>query len=304
MRVELGIKSDPIESRYTFDWLFGLLSELGVPNLQLGSFPELYTLEDGWFLQLRRKAEDSGVAIRSCFTTHRDLGGFFLEDPCRERATRSMYERYIRIAALLGAEMVGGNPGSVPRDRMELKEGGIRRYLKHMKELMAVAREAGLKWLSLEPMSCLAEPPTLPEELGRMLEELGEHHRRHPDSTVPVYTCADIGHGYADENRRVVHDNWTLFEAQVPWMGAFHLKNTDGCFDATLGFSEEERRRGIVDLGRLKALLERNAERFPLQPLVGYFETVGPKVGRDYSDRELRSRLTESIRAIQAVFGG
>ena len=303
MELELGIKSDPIEARYSFEWLFELLEELGVRNVQLGSFPELFSLEDGWFLELREKAARRGLAIRSCFTTHRDLGGFFLDDPYRQRATRRMFERYIRVAALLGAESVGGNPGSVPRDRMELKESGIARYLGQMKELMGVACRGGLQWLALEPMSCLAEPPTLPEELDRMLGELAEHHRANPRETVPVYCCADIGHGYCDAERRVVHDNWSLFERQIPFMGAFHFKNTDRSFDATFGFSAEERRRGIVDLERLRDLLERNAGRFPVRPLVGYFETGGPKVGRDYSDRDLARVLRESIRAIQAVFG-
>jgi len=239
MELELGIKSDPIEARYSFEWLFELLEELGVRNVQLGSFPELYTLEDGWFLELREKAARRGIA----------------------------------------------------------------RYLGQMKELMGVARREGLQWLALEPMSCLAEPPTLPEELDRMLGELAEHHRANPRETVPVYCCADVGHGYADAQRRVVHDNWSLFERQIPFMGAFHFKNTDRSFDATFGFSAEERRRGIVDLERLRDLLERNAGRFPVRPLVGYFETGGPKVGRDYSDRDLARVLRESIRAIQAVFG-
>ena len=303
MEVELGIKSDPIEARYSFEWLFELLEELGVRNLQLGTFPELFTLEDGFFLELREKAARRGVRIRTCFTTHRDLGGFFLEDPYRQRASQRMFERFIRVGALLGAESVGGNPGCVPRDRMESKERGIARYLGQMKELMGVARREGLKRLELEPMSCLAEPPTLPEELERMLGELSSHHRVDPEGTVPVYCCSDIGHGYADAERRVVHDNWSLFERQVPFMSSFHIKNTDRHFDATFGFSAAERARGIVDLERLRGLLERNAARFPVRPLVGYFETGGPKIGRDYSDRDLEKNLRESLWAIQAVFG-
>jgi len=303
MELELGIKSDPIESRYSFEWLFELLEDLGVRNLQLGTFPELFTLEDGWFVELRQKAARRGVRIRSCFTTHRDLGGFFLDDPYRQRATRRMLERFIRIGALVGAEWVGGNPGCVLRDRMENKERGIARYLDQMKELMGLARREGLQWLALEPMSCLAEPPTLPEELERMLGELAAHHRADPAGTVPVYCCSDIGHGYADEERRVVHDNWSLFERQIPFMGAFHIKNTDRHFDATFGFSAEERRRGTIDLERLLGLLERHAGRFPVRPLVGYYETGGPKVGRDYSDRNLERDLRESLAGIQAVFG-
>jgi sugar phosphate isomerase/epimerase len=303
MQLEMGLKSDPIESRYSFEWLFGLLEELGVRNLQLGSFPEMFTLEDGWFLELRAKAARRGVRIRSCFTTHRDMGGFFLEDPYRQRATRRMFERYIRIAALVGAESVGGNPGSVLRDQMQTKEQGIDRYLSQMKQLMGLARREGLAWLALEPMSCLAEPPTLPEELDRIQAELAAHHRADPEGTVPVYFCSDIGHGYADEQRRVVHDNWSLFERQISYMGAFHIKNTDRHFEATFGFSGGERRRGIVDLERLRGLLERHAESFPVRPLVGYYETGGPKVGRDYSDRCLEQDLRASLQAIQAVFG-
>ena len=93
-----------------------------------------------------------------------------------------------------------------------------------------------------------------------------------------------------------MHDNWSLFERQIPFMGAFHIKNTDRHFDATFGFSAEERRRGIVDLERLRGLLERHAGRFPVRPLVGYYETGGPKIGRDYSDRNLERDLRESAR--------
>jgi hypothetical protein len=49
--------------------------------------------------------------------------------------------------------------------------------------------------------------------------------------------------------------------------------------------------------------VERHADRFPVRPLVGYFETGGPKVGRDYSDRGLEGGLRASLGAIQAVFG-
>src|SRR4030065_265917 len=80
----------------------------------------MFTLEDGWFLELRGKAERRGVRIRSCFTTHRDLGGFFLEDPYRQRATRRLFERLIRIAALVGAGAAG-----VPRGAPRYHRAGV-----------------------------------------------------------------------------------------------------------------------------------------------------------------------------------
>jgi hypothetical protein len=58
-----------------------------------------------------------------------------------------------------------------------------------------------------------------------------------------------------------------------------------------------------VDLKRLKEMIDRNAARFPVHPVIGYFETGGPKIGRDYTDPLLRGMIVESIRAIQEVFG-
>jgi hypothetical protein len=302
LKFHLGIKSDPIEYRYSFDWLFALMEELGVHYVQIGSFPELYWVEDEWLFELRERAARRGVTIRSCYTAHRDLGGFFAAEPALERAARRAYERCIHVASVLGAHSVGANPGSVFRDRMPTKSAGIATYLRHMKELMALARSEGLRALHPESMSCLAEPPSLPEEVEAMLGELAEHHAANPGSTVPVRLCSDIGHGYADADKRVVCDNWSRFEHEIPWMGEFHIKNTDRIFDATFGFSDGEQIRGIVDLRRFRELLERNRGRFPVEEIVGYLEIGGPKLGRDYSDHRLGDMIRESIRGVRAFF--
>jgi ribulose-phosphate 3-epimerase len=302
MQISLGIKSDPIHYRYSYDWLFDLMSELDLRHLQLGSFPELYTLEDGFFLLLRERAARRGVVIKSCFTSYRELGGFFSGDRYLQRVARQNYERYIEVASLVGADSVGSNPGSVYRDRLWTKDQGIQIYLDSMKELMALAHDKGLKFLSIEPMSCLSEPPSLPEELDHMLGTLRIHHRSNSDTTVPVYTCADISHGLADGSGRVLHDNWTLFEYQIPFVAEFHIKNTDARFEATFGFSAEELPLGIVNISRLRQIIERNFDKFPLEQVVGYLELSGPKLGRDYSDHLLRDKIVQSIAHIREFF--
>jgi sugar phosphate isomerase/epimerase len=302
MRISLGIKSDPFHYRYSYDWLFDLMNELDLRYLQLGSVPELYTLEDGFFLSLRKRAEDREVRIKSCFTSYRELGGFFSGDSYLERAARRNYERYIEIASLVGADSVGSNPGSVPRDRLEIKEQGIGFYLDNMKELMSLASDRGLEFLSIEPMSCLAEPPSLPAELDHMLGTLHAHHRSHGDATVPVYVCGDIGHGMVDHSGKVIHDNWSMFEYQIPYMAEFHIKNTDFKFDATFGFSPKELPSGIVDLSRLKETIGRNRGNFPVDHVVGYLEIDGPKLGRDYSDQLLREMIVVSVIYIRRFF--
>ena len=210
----------------------------------------------------------------------------------------------IHVAALVGADSTGGHGGSVFRDRVDAKEKGIDVFLAHMKELMFLAKDKGLQSLTIEPMSCLAEHPTLPDEIDRMTSVLDAHHREQPDATVPVYLCPDIGHGYADRNQAIIHDNWYLFEQAIPHTSEFHFKNTDSVFAATFGFAEEEKARGIIDLQRLKALLEENAHRFPVETVVGYLEISGPKIGRDYSDYQLERMIIDSLESLKAVYSG
>jgi sugar phosphate isomerase/epimerase len=303
MTVHVGVKSDPIENRYSFDWLFGLMAEQHVCWLQLGSSFPFFHADPAWFRDLRRKAERRGIRIESTYTSYREMTGFFTADPYLEAASRLAWERLIRVAAWVGACSAGSSCGSVLRDLPGEKEPGLARWFRHMKELTRTAKAAGLSALCIEPMSSLSEPPSTPEEMDRLTREMDAFHAADPAGTVPVQFCADISHGLADRDRRVVVDNWTLFEAGIPHTREFHFKNTDDRFDRTFGFSAEERARGIVDLERFRALIDANAGRFPVRELVGYLELPGPKIGRDYSDPLLGPALSESLAARKAVFG-
>jgi len=302
LQLLLGIKTDPIEYRYSYPWLFRLAAEEGVEHIQLGSTFEFYLLPDEFFHWLREQAEKAGVRIYSLFTAHRELGGFFRNEPGWEAIARRMFERYIQIGGILGARSVGHNPGAVLRDEMHTKPQGIARYLKHFKDLMHFAYEQGVAWLTIEPMSCLAEPPTLPEEIRQMGEELTAYHRQHPDSTARMGFCADVSHGYADAQGHVVWDNLQTFEATLPYLYEVHLKNTDALFHSTFGFGEEERAKGVVQVERFRDLLHANAHRLPARQVVGYLEISGPKLGRDYSDIHLEKSLRESLRYLREAW--
>lgn len=300
--LQLGLKTDPIEYRYSFPWLFNLLAELDVRLVQLGTFFELYQLPDAFFHELRQQAADAGVRIESTFTAHRELGGFFRSEPGFEGVARRNFERYIEVGAILGASSVGSNPGAVLRDQMARKPAGVACYVRHMKELMFFAKERGVEWLTIEPMSCLAEPPTLPDEMADMAGELVAHHEANPAATSRIGYCVDIAHGYADANGNVVHDNLELLRASFPWLYEIHLKNTDAMFNSTFGFSEAERARGIIDVGEVRDLLLTNGDAMPVDTLNCYLEIGGPKLGRDYSDHQLESQLRESLGFLKHAF--
>lgn len=300
MSISLGIKSDPINYRYSSDWLFALMQDLSVQYLQLGSLHEYYFADREFFLRLRDRAAARGVTIKSIFSSYRELGGWMAAEPEFEAIARRSWERLIDIAEWVGADTAGTSIGAVPRDRLDLKAAGIRRFVGHMHELMAVAKSSGLSCLVVEPMSSLAEPPTTQKEITTLMEDFRSYHNDNREVTVPLYLCPDISHGYADESGEVVEDNYTLFEHAIPYAVEFHIKNTDSRFESTFGFGPETAGRGIVDLGRLGTLIRENRGSFPVDHVVGYLEINGPKLGRDYSDRLLRKEITSSVDAIRA----
>jgi ribulose-phosphate 3-epimerase len=302
MTVRLGVKSDPIENRYSFDWLFGVMGDFRVDRLQMGSSFPTFTADEGWFRRLRGAAEKKGIRISSVFTSHREMGGWGSGDPSLEATARWGWERLIHVAALVGADSAGSSAGILMRDQPERRARGRECFFTNMKDLMRLARLERLRTITIEPMSSVWEYPSTPEQLFEMTSVFDAAHAAAPNKTVPLYLCGDISHGVADENRRVMHDNWELFELEVPWIWEFHFKNTDSLFNSTFGFGPAEQAHGIVDLKRFKALLSNNAARFPADEVTGYLELPGPKLGREYTDGLLRSQLEESLAALREEF--
>jgi hypothetical protein len=299
MKVNIGVKSDLIESRYSFDWLFGIMTDCGVDRMQFGCSISTYLADDEYFRGLRRRAERKGIRITSVFSVMLEFGGFASGDPLLAAATLRMWERLIRVASLLGAGMAGTNASIAMRDKPQGREEGIRRFHLEARALLAAAKREGLTALTTEPMSSVWEYPSTPDEIRELAEDLAAYHAEHEQTTVPFLYCGDISHGVANREKRVVHDNWDLFALEIPWMGEFHFKNTDAIFNSTFGFGPGERARGIIDLARLAALIEANAGRFPLPEVTGYLEISGPKLGRDYTDCDAGEALLESIAALQ-----
>ena len=302
LQLSLGVKSDPIEYRYSFEWLFDLLADEHIQHVQLGTWFEMYRLPDRWFQKLARQAQDRGIQISSVFTSHRELGGLFQADSDWQETARVSYMRLIEIGALVGASSVGSNPGATMRDQMNLKTDGICRYLDHMKGMMRYAYQCGVSVLTIEPMSCLAEPPTLPDEIFFFADELNRDHLRFPNETVPVRYCADISHGFLDAKGVMRYDNYQLMEACLPYIHEIHLRNTDDCFDKTFGFTPQEQLSGVVDIAMLRRFLFHLADYLPERNIIGYLEIGGPKTGRDYSDYKLEAMLRGSLAYLKETF--
>lgn len=299
MKLQLGIKSDPVEYRYSYEWLFRIMEQENIKHLQLGTFFEMYQLPDEWFTELRRKAADYGVSITSVFTAHRELGGFFRDDgPGWVDVARKNFERYIDVSALLGATSVGSNPGAVLRDRMGTKAKGSETYLNHFRELQQRAGDLGIDWLTIEPMSCIAEPPTLPEEMKAYMDAVLPA----GDGIARAGYCLDVSHGYANADQEVVWNPMELLRAAMPYTNEIHLKNTDAIFNSTFGFGPAELEKGIIDVAAVRDLVRSEADAFPVDDMIGYLEIGGPKLGRDYSDTDLERNLRESLAHLKVTW--
>lgn len=297
--VELGVKSDPIHYRYSFEWLFDLMAEERIHYLQLGTFVEFYFLSDSYFLRLKEAADSRNIQISSIFTSHRELGGFMSEDPEFSQITIRNYQRLIEIAQILRCPAVGSSMGGVLRDRLEFRSQGIQAYIESMKEMMYYAKKHGLSWLTMEPMSCYAEPPCNAAELKMIADELMEHHHSHSESTTQFGYCSDVSHGWVNEKKEIIENNMHYFTASFPYMYEFHFKNTDMIYNDTFGFEPENLDRGIVDVKEVFSLLMENKEIIPVSPVIGYLELPGPKLGRDYTDILLERMMRESLRYLK-----
>ncbi|MCK5861438.1 MAG: ribulose-phosphate 3-epimerase [Candidatus Hydrogenedentes bacterium] len=299
--IEIGIKTDPVTYRYSYPWLFKFMQRHGLHHVQLGTFVELYQLPDKWFEGLREEADSYEISISSVFTSHRELGGFFRDEPGLNEVAYRNFARLIEVGGLLGASCVGGNPGAVLRDQMDTKAAGVQRYFEAMKKLMHHGWRCGVETLTFEPMSCTAEPPTSSDEIRNFADTLDTYHRNTPETSA-IGICFDTSHGYADEEGIVRVKPAALLEASLPWLAEMHLKNTDDMYCSTFGFGEMEQVRGIIELDTVRDMLYRNADQLPHPHLIAYLNVDGPNLGRDYSDKMLEQELEASILHLQSIF--
>src|SRR6478735_2570032 len=61
LELRLGVKTDPIEYRYSHPWLFRLLAEEGIQYVQLGTHFELYQLPDAFAKSRDTKQSRGGI---------------------------------------------------------------------------------------------------------------------------------------------------------------------------------------------------------------------------------------------------
>lgn len=190
------------------------------------------------------------------------------------RASFVWWQRFIDLAAQLGARAVGGHFGILsmtdnadPARRKERIDEGVRSW----QALTHYAASVGLEYLYYETMS-------IPRELGHTIAEARELCQRvNQDAGVPFALCLDVGHAPHPAER----DPYLWLRELGGMARLVHLQQTESGHSRHWPFTPEYNAIGIVSPHRvLQTLAETGAaeiwlgfeilhrERWEVEPLV------------------------------------
>lgn len=142
--------------------------------------------------EVRAVAEEHGIQVRSVFTGLAAYGSNLLlaDAPSERDAAEQWYRRMIDLAALIGADGIGGHIGAftVASFRDATRRDGLRKDLtERMRRLADHASDAGIDYLLFENLALSREP-------GYSIPESHDLEAALAGSAVPWQLCLDLGH--------------------------------------------------------------------------------------------------------------
>ena len=211
-------------------------------------------LLDDLAAELRAVPERYGVTVHSAFIglAHYTFNQMLHPDPRVRDVSEAWLGKAYRFSAKAGIPRVGGPLGAVAsridgREPDSIAEVDYADLIARMKRLSAVAAEAGLVELFVEPTPMRREWPWTIDQALLMAADVA-------DAPVPWRFCVDWGHGTFEPlygRYRASMDAW--FAALGASVGAIHIQQTDCQYDRHWDFTEP----GAVDPAAAAALIRR-----------------------------------------------
>lgn len=154
------------------------------------------------------------------------------------------YQRFIDLAATLGAEAVGSHFGALSMREVsdpDLYCARVEEAIHLWQELSFYAQERGIKYLYFEAMSIPREMAYTIQEARTLLERVNAH------VGVPVRLCLDVGHApHPDERDPYL---WLAhLGAEAPIV---HLQQTEIGYSRHWPFTPECNAKGIIEPRRV-----------------------------------------------------
>ena len=224
----------------------------------------------------RTAAAELGIEIFSTYTgmsTHRYHSfSHSLPEP-RERMKLWLTEM-MDLTLALGAYRWGGHVDALSVELMadpELTRRTIARLYASWRELAVIAKEKGMKAISVEQMYTPSEVPWTLRQTEEMLIAINAER-----DGVPVYVTLDVGHQAGQEYGMSGPDldylEWTRQFAAFSEI--IHLQQTTPEHSAHWGFTAEYNQKGKVEMDKMMAAIHYGHEHWESSPVAAALEPV------------------------------
>lgn len=203
-------------------------------------------LRDKMCSEIREYSSKKGIIIQSTATGAISHQTNFLLHPNKEirKSFISWYKKGIDETALIGSESMGVYVGAfsmadIKNDKR--KNELLNEYVDIMSELSVYAKDKGLKYLLIEPMSIPREYPSTIEETKYLYNKLNDL------SDIPIYLNLDVGHLNINSKNLEDSDTYAWIRYLLKYSKVLHLQQTKKGFSLHAPFTKENNNNGIID---------------------------------------------------------
>ncbi len=249
MKINLAINLGFAVNRLTppEQWVPYVRKCLGLNRVQLTADMFMPYLLDPLALKIARRtreiADAHGVMIDSTFTgAFTRLNHFSHPDPEVRQYWLRWFKAFADISVALGATSLGSHFGiqTMPDClNSETREEMLQTALGCWRELAQYAREAGLSFLTWEPMS-------IPREYGETIRETERIQARLADFPLPMLLCFDVDHGDGNSPNKDDTDPYVWLERFGAITPLIHLKQSQLDKGGHWPFTAEHNAKGKI----------------------------------------------------------
>lgn len=251
--IKLGMNTSFALNRYplTKEWVDIIADELDIKYIQfyfdlLDPVIIEEKVRNEKCLEIKEYCRKKSVIIQSTATGSISHQSNFLLHPDKRiiRSFVSWYKKGIDESVLMGSDSMGVYVGSFSMADIKSKrrkEALLTEYIYIMIELSLYAKEKGLKYLLIEPMSTEREYPSTIAETKYIYERLNKV------SAIPIYLNLDVGHLNNNSGNQDDGNTYAWIRKLLKYSKVLHLQQTRKGVSLHAPFTQEHNKEGIID---------------------------------------------------------
>ncbi|MBV4419327.1 sugar phosphate isomerase/epimerase [Clostridium tyrobutyricum] len=251
--IRLGMNTSFALNRYplTKEWMDIIADDLKIKYVQfyfdlLDPVIIEQKVRDEKCYEIREYSKKKGIIIQSTATGAISHQSNFLLHPDKKikKSFISWYKKGIYETSLIGSESMGVYVGAFSMADIKnekRKNQLLDEYVDIMSELSVYAKQNGLKYLLIEPMSIPREYPSTIEETKYIYNKLNA------SSDIPIYLNLDVGHLNINSSDPADGDTYAWIRELLKYSKVLHLQQTKKGASLHAAFTKENNNDGIID---------------------------------------------------------